>query len=269
MSFFKAPDGCRIFYKIIHSDAENPFLICLSGTMQTALQWVPLARKLADQYNILLYDGRAQGKSDLGTLPLGIDRHTTDLLALMRQLDIGSAHLLGLSHGAAIAMAFAAHYPEKASRLILCSIGGRATARSRAIVKTWFEILRCSHTEVLAWAALPMIFGHAYLEQHWQLMDETVHAIDIRNRRKSLTAHLEAMLDYPSPELFADRIDSSCLVITGSEDAMVTTETAERLAERLDATHHILEGIGHTVSVEAPQQLLALVQDFLQPQNRT
>ena len=263
MAFFTTPDGCRIFYQIHGSTPQNPYLVFLNGTMQTALQWVPHARELKQHCNVLIYDARSQGKSDLSSARLGIDVHTTDLLGLMRRLEIKAANLVGLSHGAMIAMAMAGQYPDVVKRLVLCSIGGIQTTRLKTIIKSWCILLRHGSKEAFAWSAVPWVFGEAYLNRHWHVLDKWVHAIATRNHRDALITHMEAMLDYPFIGSLADKVQSPSLLITGTDDALIPLESARQLAERLKAVHHELPGIGHTIPVEAPARLLSLIQSFM------
>lgn len=98
-------------------------VLFLPGGGFTGLQGLQFAEALQHQYEIHLMDLPGFGESE------GIDRYTTsEVLAdwieayrTSRQLD--SIRLIGHSMGGAIALAYAAHYPQHVNRLILLDQG--------------------------------------------------------------------------------------------------------------------------------------------------
>ena len=122
MPYFTTPDNCRLYYTFSEQDPDLPVLVFLNGLAQTTTYWHAQANFFGDDYRVLRYDGRAQGSSDGGRAPLSPARHVADLLALFDHLGIDSASLVGLSHGAYIATAFAARHPERVTRLVVCNL---------------------------------------------------------------------------------------------------------------------------------------------------
>jgi pimeloyl-ACP methyl ester carboxylesterase len=90
-----------------------------------------------------------------------------------------------------------------------------------------------------------------------------VIAIAARNRPDALMAHLEALTRYPPPLQLPKEITSPTLVISGSDDPLVSKERAGEIAETVNGHHEIISGIGHTVPAEAPQVFNDIVLDFL------
>jgi len=256
-SSFTAADGCRLHYETYglqgmrRSEASRSAVIFLSGTTQTALQWRPQALFFRDQFPVVCYDGRAQGKSDPGSRKLSLDLHVEDLYCLLAFLRVGRAHLVGLSHGAQVALAFAASHPEKTARLVLCGVGAEPGPRTRAVVRSWMEILDINGLSAMAWAALPVILGETYLRANERLLPKMVSALVARNRKDSLLAHFAALLTYPPPSDNAKRISRPCLVISGSDDLLNPPASARRLARMIAADYEQFEQVGHSVPVEA------------------
>ena len=75
----------------------------------------------AHHYGLLFYDARAQGQSDLGHEPISLKLHVADLTFLMAELGIDRANLVGISHGARLALAMATECPDRVDRLALPS----------------------------------------------------------------------------------------------------------------------------------------------------
>lgn len=221
--------------------------------MQNTLSWRPQCLAFRDQFRILTYDARAQGQSDGGAQELSLEGHALDLSALLNHLGIEKAHLVGLSHGAKVALAFAANKPEQVGRLVLCSVGATPTCRTKLFVRSWLEILKGSGLEAMAWASLPVVLGEYFLKQNERLLGPMVKAVVKRNSKEALVAHLEAITTYPPLYEVAAHIRVPTLVISASEDPLVTKEGANKLADLCNGQHKHLLRIGHSVPSEAPE----------------
>jgi 3-oxoadipate enol-lactonase len=263
MPYFKTKDGCSIFYETQGFESLNPVVAFLNGTLQNTVYWKTHCLALKDRFRVLMYDARAQGKSDLGEWKLSLEGHAEDFSELLKHLRVEKAHLIGLSHGANVALAYAAYSPECVDRLVLCSVGARQTCRTRLILKSWLKVLKSSDPETLAWVSLPVAFGENFLKQQQRILDHMVTAIVRRNKKKALIAHLEAISVYPSLSQIAQNVHCPVLVVSGSDDLLVTESDAKELAMVCDGRHNHLTGIGHSIPAEAPEVFTKTVLQFL------
>lgn len=262
MPFFKTDDGCSLFYEFLETTRTRPVLALLNGTLQTTLNWKTVARSLAAHFNILLYDARGQGQSELGGKPLSLQLHLEDLEALLDHLSLERVNLVGLSHGAYVALAFAVGRPARTSRIVLCSTGAGASFRARMIVRSWHEILKACSLEAMVWAALPHVFGQGYLRRNEKMLPQVAKTIVRRNRQENLKAHLEAMAAYPSMTRLMRRTDCPVLVMTGSDDPLVSQEGAARLAAACGGRHYRIADCGHSLPIEAPDHFTRTIVSF-------
>ena len=269
MPYFKTKDGCRLYFETFRLETQKPAVVFLNGTTQTTVHWRPQSFYFKREYRILFYDARAQGKSEVGQSPLTLDIHVDDLLNLLVHIGLEKALLVGLSHGAHVALAMAAKNPAQVDSLVLCSLAAEPSARAWTALQSWEKILQANGLEAMAWAALPTIFGEAYLAQKRRILDKIVAAVATRNRADALLAHFEAMTRYPSPSLHGTTIRQPTLVISGDQDPLVSPEGAGRLAALCRGTHCLLPQTGHTVPIEAPdlfnQTLAAFFKSNVQP----
>jgi len=263
MPYFRTKDDCSIYYETEGFDLTQPVVVFLNGTMQTTVYWKTHAAALKDRFRVLMYDARAQGQSDLGEHELSLERHAADLAALLKHLEVEKAHLVGLSHGAKVALAYAANFPECVSRLVLCGVGAKSTSRARLCVRSWLEILKSSGLEGVVWASLPVVFGESFLKQKEGTLDNIVKAIVRRNRTEALIAQLEAMTAYPPLSKIARNVRTPCLVISASDDLLVTEERARGLALLCNGQHKHINGIGHSIPSEAPELFSKTLLEFL------
>lgn len=263
MPYFTTGDGCRIFYQLHDSDTSCPVVIFFNGTTGTTLYWGALAPVFSKQFRLLFYDARAQGQSDLGNESLRLELHVADLKELCAHLDIDKAHLIGISHGARLALAMAHDAPHMVDRLILCSLGAGTNFRSRVTIQAWIKILQLSGLEAMAWATLPAVFGNEFLRCQHKALSMIVAAVVKRNNARSLLAQLEALLQYPDPEPIAEDCIRPTLVVSGTEDPLVSVSDARQLARLCRARHEELRGIGHSIPAEAPRLFEQMALEFL------
>lgn len=107
-----------LFYREI---GEGVPVVILHGLYGSSDNWMPIARKLSEQYKVLSVDLRNHGASphfSTHTYP----EMVTDLAWLFHELNIEKAHLMGHSMGGKTAIQFAADYPEKVLSLTIADI---------------------------------------------------------------------------------------------------------------------------------------------------
>ncbi len=272
MGFFTTRDGCRLFYDIqedhemdggMEGETELPTVVFLNGTAQTAVNWHPQVRALKERFRILTYDARAQGRSGPGTENLSWQTHVNDLKALLDELSVARAALVGMSHGAFIALAFAHRYPEQAHRLVICGLGDTPSRRSRLYLHSWAEILAVGGLEMMARSFIPTVFGEAFLRKNQKIMDKIASALVRRNNRDALLTHLNALAEYPPAARFTLPEDIPLLVFSGEEDLLAPPESARRLAAHCGGRFEQISGVGHSFPSEAPDRFSAGIAAFL------
>jgi pimeloyl-ACP methyl ester carboxylesterase len=92
--------------------------------------WAPLYARLSERYRLLRYDGRGNGLSErtLGE-SLAFEHFVGDLEDIVEAAAAERFTLLGISQGAAVAIAYAVAHPQRVRRLVL--IGAYAQGRER------------------------------------------------------------------------------------------------------------------------------------------
>ena len=82
--------------------------------------WQHYVRDLAKGHSIVRYDGRGNGISEWNVEDISFDAWVNDLGTVVDASGLGKFAILGMSQGAAVAIAYAVRYPERVSHLILC-----------------------------------------------------------------------------------------------------------------------------------------------------
>lgn len=86
----------------------------------------PWVQELARNHRYVTYDARGCGLSSREPAEVSLDAWVRDLETVVDALDLQTFPLLGISQGAAVAVAYAARHPERVSRLVL--VGSFATS---------------------------------------------------------------------------------------------------------------------------------------------
>jgi len=130
--YCRTTDGVRLAYAI---SGHGPPLV-KTGNWLNHLEYdwdSPIWRHffvgLSRDNRLIRYDPRGTGLSDWDVADLSLDAWVNDLATVVDAAGLDRFPLLGLSQGCAVSIAFAARYPERVSRLILC--GGFALGASR------------------------------------------------------------------------------------------------------------------------------------------
>jgi pimeloyl-ACP methyl ester carboxylesterase len=262
MSYFETLDGCSLYYELIGEGSGKSTITFVNGTLQTTMYWKAVAQQLSHHFRLLLYDARGQGESGLGTSPLTLKRHCDDLADLLNDLGIHQTHLVGISHGARVALMLANTCPDLAARVILCSLSTQSTFRAKMIVRSWYEILLQHSLDAMVWAAVPHVFGRNYLRANVKVIERIVKTIVRRNKTDCLRAHLKAMQHYPPLAGELKKTPFLVLVITGEDDPLVTREGGYEIARICGGRHEEIKGVGHSIPAEAQEQFVAMVKDF-------
>jgi pimeloyl-ACP methyl ester carboxylesterase/DNA-binding CsgD family transcriptional regulator len=130
--FCTAPDGVRLAYSM---HGRGPPLVRVA-TWLTHLEldwespvWRHWLDRLGEGHTVVRYDERGCGLSDAEVGEPSVETWVGDLEAVVDATGLERFVLLGVSQGAAIAVAYAARHPERISDLVL--YGGYARGRRR------------------------------------------------------------------------------------------------------------------------------------------
>ena len=128
-------EGARIRYE--RSGRGQP-LVLISGLAGTAESWARAVPMLSDRFDVLTLDNRGSGGTT-GTGEFTVPVMADDVAALLDDLGIGSAHVLGWSMGSHIAISLAARHPHRVRSLVVVSSYLFRPARSAYILNAMAE----------------------------------------------------------------------------------------------------------------------------------
>ncbi len=129
--FCSSRDGVRLAYAI--SGNGPPLVRAPHWFTHLEHDWnnpamMPWSAELSRGYSLLRFDQRGTGLSDRDAPISSWECHVSDLECVIDAAQFDRFALLGLSQGAAFAIAYAARHPERVSHLVIC--GGFARGRA-------------------------------------------------------------------------------------------------------------------------------------------
>jgi len=116
--------GDLTFHYVQWGEQGSP-IICPHGLTANAYCFQALADELSNTHRVFAYDLRGRGDSDKPESGYSLSIHAGDLADIIEALELERPIVIGHSLGAMIGLYFAAHYPEKLSKLVLVDAGGQ------------------------------------------------------------------------------------------------------------------------------------------------
>ncbi|HWB82149.1 MAG TPA: alpha/beta fold hydrolase [Nannocystaceae bacterium] len=234
----------------------------IGGMTQTLASWGAQIRPLSERREVVAYEARGQGMTELALDDCTLPRHVEDFAALHEALALGGpVDLCGFSFGGRVALAIAAERPELVHRLVLSGVALDRGLVGRLIVRGWLAALATGNLEALARVSLPDILGPTYLEANAALIEPMVRASIERNRYDGVLALMRGTIDLPEGSPWtagplAARIRAhgiAALCTGGALDRLAPPDEVAALADALVGEHVTIAGAGHTIAIETPQ----------------
>ncbi|ADB31419.1 alpha/beta hydrolase fold protein [Kribbella flavida DSM 17836] len=245
--------------------ANAPAVVLLHGLAGSTRWWDPVLPALRDLH-VIRIDLLGHGESAKPANGYSIAEHAARVGAVLDQLGVRRATVVGHSTGGAVATSLAEQRHELVTGLALIDTGPRVDAflgesfvAKLMTTPVAAQLLWRLRTESAIRTALSTAFTREV-----QIPDQLV--ADVRRvTYRSLTATDEASTAYlterPIPDRAA-RLDLPTLVIFGSADRRWQPSSAEDYRRVPRARIEILDGVGHTPMYEDPGTTGALLHQF-------
>jgi 3-oxoadipate enol-lactonase len=126
---------------------EGPDVLLIGGLGDTVESWRFQLDGLADRYRLTAFDNRGAGRTAMPDGPVSVEAMADDAAAVLRALDIPSAHVAGFSGGSIISQELALHHRELVRSLVLQSTFAAMDPYLRSLALSsagWSRSLRAS-----------------------------------------------------------------------------------------------------------------------------
>jgi pimeloyl-ACP methyl ester carboxylesterase len=262
LSWLETDDG-RLAYR--DTGTGDP-LVLLHGGFLDHHMWHAQTAAFAGHCRVIALDARGHGASANASRPF---RHTDDVAALLRHLDLGPAVLVGLSMGGGTAVDTALEYPDMVRALVVSGVGTSqprfADPWTLEVLNKWQAALAAGDAD--AWLAQFELFGVGPHRQPADV-DEEVMRQTRRMARHTIAKHTADEGDRLVP--VADtwgRVASIAvpvLAINGDLDSPDHIAMAEQLVRAVpDGRVAAVPGTAHYPNMEKPRVFNEILAGFL------
>lgn len=262
---------CKSHLWHVQEMGAGPLILLLHGAGGATHSFRHLIPLLTDGYRVIAVDLPGQGFTALGNRTrCNLDAMAEDVAALISQQSWHPFAIIGHSAGAAVALRLAEIAPPQAVIGINAALGG-----FEGVAGWLFPAL----ANLLARLPLvPQLFSKlaGTPRQVHQLLASTGSTIEAQGEAQYLhllrqpghVAATLAMMAQWNLDALLHRLPRQkvpCLLITASADRAVPPAVSQRAAALMPNAQWIdLPGFGHLVHEEAPEQVAALIHDFLE-----
>jgi len=268
MAFAKIT-GRKLYYEK-HGDwsADTTPLVLIMGMAGSCAGWAPLQLPaFTPSRPVLIYDHRGVAKSEDDGKEFTTADLAEDAVALLDELRIPRADVLGVFMGGMTAQELALAHPARVGRLVLVGTYARPDAKRRMLLEHWRHLALGNTPEKT------MVYNRLL----WTLQDETLEQTDLIHAMTNF--YTREGLPVP-PELFvrqcqaamthdaSDRvgsIESRTLILCGRNDLLTPPKLHRELADLIPDSQLVTMAYGgHMIMVESAQSFNQIVLQFLE-----
>jgi pimeloyl-ACP methyl ester carboxylesterase len=242
---------------------DAPAVVMIHGLAGSSMaEWYKVAPVLANHFKVVMIDHRSHGFSRLDRGRFEIEDLADDTAAVMNQLGLEDATIVGYSMGGTIAQALAHRHPHLAARLVLVATMShhpRAWRSARivgtVIARGWERLTGTGTPEVRSAYLLAV---RAVEREHASWLWEESH----RRDPDAGAAASFALLRFDSRP-WLPRLQLPALVVIPTRDQLVPKSWQYDLAGRLPAAAiEEIEGGRHEIPWSHAAQLAAAIVNF-------
>lgn len=229
--------------------ADGQPIILLHGGLGSRTDFVPLARHLAQEYRLIAIDSRGHGKSAPGHATMTYRQLADDVAAVLAELGLREAGLIGHSDGGIVALRLAAS----------------------GVVQPRFVVAVAAHWQLPDDEPTRDIYQGVTADEWRGMFAEQVERYEAENPAPDFARLFEAAKAmwlgrdadaYPGEMVRA--ITAPLLVVHGDEDFLVSRRQAFELAERVEGARLLnLPFASHTVLEDSPMDVLPALAGFI------
>ena len=250
--------GVEIAYERV---GEGPPLVFVHGAGEDGRVWQPQLAALADEFTVVAWDEPGAGRSSDVPADFGLTEYANCLAALIEALELGPAHVAGISWGGTVVLELYRHHSELVATLILADTyagwkGSLSEEELRARVESVHRML-AAPAEDFDPTLSDLFVGDPPAEFASLLADM---AADVRP--ESFRVALLVMAEADQSDLLP-RIIVPTLLIWGEQDVRSPLSVARQFERAIpDAQLVVIPGAGHVSNLERPEEFNDAVREF-------
>jgi 3-oxoadipate enol-lactonase len=245
---------------------RRPVLVMIQGLGFDRTGWGPAVRRLQRRFRLVLIDNRGSGRSALTRGSFGVSDMCRDVAAVLDDIGVGTAAVMGASLGGMVAQDLAIRHPDRVDGLVLaCTSPGWPFAYPMPMESVrLMAATRRLPTEVAARRLIENALSASTVAERPELVDRILaHQRAAGARPETWHAQAAAGARYVG-SLRQRGIRARTLILHGAADRVVDPGNSRLLAERIAGSELVtLPGLGHLFFWEDPEAFARAVTAFL------
>jgi len=234
--------------------------------------WTELINRLPSDFRSIVFDQRGIGESSRGTADVTIAQLARDCVAVLDELDVTRAHVVGHSTGGCIAMALALAEPARVQSITLSGTWVGPNAYMNALFGLRLDLLK---TNPSLYEAMGPFFTYdpSWLDAHPTLLSPSP-SLWAPERVRVVRERIEALLAFDCrAEIQAIAADhpgsAACLILGAADDLIVPSFLQDELQELLpNAQRNCLARGGHFYPITRSAEIAAVLVPWLRSSPR-
>jgi pimeloyl-ACP methyl ester carboxylesterase len=246
-------------------EGQGSAVLLLHGFPDSARLWRHQMPTLTDAgFRVVAPDLRGFGASDKPTdvSDYRIGRSVADMVAVLDELQIDRAHVVGHDWGAAVAWALALMAPDRVDRLVAMSVGHPGVKRNLAQrEKAWYSLLfQFEEAEAI------LQQNDSALLREWAAShpDFDLDSFDLTAGLNWYRANLHPRRELDPPRALPP-VKADTLGLWSTGDAYLLERGLTESAAHVEGSwrYERIENAGHWMQLDQPERINALLLDFL------
>ncbi len=254
-----------------------PPLLFLHGIAGTSRTWRDVIPRLTDRFTVIAPDLMGHGESEKPTGDYSLGAFASGIRDLLEVISIDRVTVVGQSFGGGVAMQLAYQHPEQCERLILVDSGGLGRE-----VSWMLRFMTLPGTEYVMPVLFPwfvrdwgdslfrMINDHGIRLGRLAEMWSAYASLAESENRRAFARTIRSVIDPGGQTVSAiDRLylatSMPTLIIWGDRDDIIPVSHAYAAHQAMPGSRlKIIEGVGHFPQIEAPEQFVDALLDFIE-----
>lgn len=241
---------------------DGPWVVLIHALGANLTLWDETAQHLASRYRVLRLDLRGHGGSDAPVGAYTMVRLADDVVALMDALDIGQAHVCGVSVGGMVAQTLGVRH---GGRLLSLTLVDTIHHTPMAAHPMWANRIGQAEAHGMA-GMVPSTMERWLTPSFRERRPDEVERIGrmlLGTPVQGYVGVAQAIVAFDLADAIG-RIHCPTLVVTGANDEGAPVSMAQSIAEKIHgAKLEVLPDAAHLSFIEQPERFLAIFDAFL------
>lgn len=250
-----------LHYETYPHSSSKEWVVFIHGAGGSSSIWFKQLKAFAKVYNVLLIDLRGHGKSKnhLHSTHYTFREISYEVIEVLDELKIGSAHFVGISLGTIVIREVAEINVNRVKSMILGGAVIKLNIKSQILLKlgVWFK-------SVIPYMLLYKFFACVIIPNHKNSRSLFVNEAKKLAQKEfkrwfTLTAELKPLLKF----FRSEDISLPTLYIMGDQDYMFLPAVKEVASLHRESDLFVIDNCGHVVNVDQPKVFNNVALDFI------